>query len=286
MRIEKICLIGYGYWGKILHRNLTNLGFVNVKILDEILDNMDELTGDFDYYFVVTPFTSHVDVLEKISKFRSKKVWCEKPLAESYQDVNRIYKKMSARDNMLFVDWVYLYNPAINFVKELSKDKKIKQVILNRTNDGPVRTDCSSIWDLSSHDLSITFKIFGYRENFFNWNEFSLKTHEVSGSNISWTYRNGTQIIINSSWQHQTKNRVSVFITEDDDMIIFDDIKKNVTYLKDGKAEVTSFSDCKSPLESALEFFFSSEDFSENKKMTEQITLEITSYNELKQNSI
>lgn len=286
MRTEKICLIGYGYWGKILHKNLTSMGFINVKVLDEVLGNMDELSGDFDYYFVVTPFTSHTEILDLLSKFRNKKIWCEKPLAPSYKEVQRIYQKLSARDNMLFVDWVYLYNPAIDFIKSSVRDVKIKQVILNRTNDGPVRTDCSSIWDLSSHDLSILFKIFESKDYHFNWNEFSLKTHEKMGSNISWSYMNGTQVIINSSWQHQMKNRVSLFITEEDDIITFDDIKKTVTVLKGGSAEVKDFSDHTSPLELALEFFFTSKDFSENRRMTEKITLEITSYNELKQNSI
>ena len=28
----KICLIGYGYWGKIIHKNLMSLGYEDVKI--------------------------------------------------------------------------------------------------------------------------------------------------------------------------------------------------------------------------------------------------------------
>jgi hypothetical protein len=36
---HKICLIGYGYWGKILHKNLTSLGYNNITIVDVVLDN-------------------------------------------------------------------------------------------------------------------------------------------------------------------------------------------------------------------------------------------------------
>jgi predicted dehydrogenase len=277
---KTISLIGYGYWGKILHKNLISMGFTNVTIFDEVLGNMGELNESFDYYFIATPFSTHLDVLDILSKYNNKKIWCEKPLASSYKEVTSIYKKMESRNNKLFIDWVYAHNPAIDYIKNVIGDRKIKQAILNRTNDGPVRTDCSSIWDLSSHDLSILFKIFGYQENFIDWNEFSIKSNEKIGSNISWSYKNGTQIIINSSWQHQTKNRVSVFITEEDDIIVFDDVKKTVTEVRGDDSKLKDFSDEISPLESALTFFFASDNFKKNQKMTEQITLEITGYNE------
>jgi predicted dehydrogenase len=276
MKDKKICLIGYGYWGKILHKNILKMGFRDVTILDEVLENMNSLTGDFDYYFVATPFTSHKNLLNKISKFKGKRIWCEKPLVESYQDLASIYKKMESNNNLLFVDWIYLYNPAIEFIAKKIQGRGIKQVILNRTNDGPVRTDCSSIWDLSSHDLSIIFSLFGIKNYEFEWKEFSLKTHEKTGSNVSWSYLDGIQIIINSSWQHQNKNRVSIFITNDDEIIVFDDTKKTVTL---NGEEIADFTHDNSPLEYAMEFFMNADDFSHNRKITEAITLEITGYN-------
>jgi predicted dehydrogenase len=269
MENSKICLIGYGYWGKILHKNILNLGLGEVKIVDEVLGNMNEITDSYDYYFVATPFTSHIEVLNKLSKFRNKKIWCEKPLAPDLSSLEKIYNKLSARNNNLFVDWVYLYNPAVDYLSEKIKNKGIKQIILNRTNDGPIRNDCTSIWDLSSHDLSIILEIFRDSFDKFCWNEFSIKTHEEVGSNVSWTYSNGTQIIINSSWQHQKKNRVSIFITDDDEIIVFDDIKKTVS---SSKGDVVDFSEHQSPLEMAMEFFINSEDFSHNRWITENIT--------------
>lgn len=274
---ERICLIGYGYWGKILHKNLSNMSFSEVKVIDEVLGNMHELDESYDYYFIATPFTTHMEIIDILSKFRGKKIWCEKPLAPTYNEVSRAYKKLGARDNKLFVDWVYTHNPAIEYLADALSGKRIKQVILNRTNDGPVRSDCNSIWDLSSHDISILIKVLGDQRYEFNWNEFSIKTHEDFGSNVSWLYLNGTQIIINSSWQHQKKNRVSVFITDDDEIIVFDDIRKTVTL---SSGEIKDFSLDKSPLEAAIDYFINSEDFSENRSITESITLAINGYNQ------
>jgi len=264
----KICLIGYGYWGKIVHKNLLSLGYDNIKIIDVVLDNYHEITGEYTHYFVITPFLSHFNVLEQLSKYKNKKIWCEKPLVQSLDEANSIYHSMELNQNKLFVDWVYTFNPCIQNIKKLIRNKKIKQVILNRTNDGPKRNDCTSIFDLSVHDLSILYYLFDIDYIDITWNEFSVKSNENFGSNVSWYYNNGLQVIINSSWQHQTKNRVSLLITEDDEIIVFDDIKKSVVSSKGTK----DFSDSESPLHSAINYFFEESDYFYNKQLTLKIT--------------
>jgi predicted dehydrogenase len=271
---HRIALVGYGYWGKIIHKNLLSLNFNDITIFDQVLGNLDKLDDGYDCYFIITPFTSHFEILKKIGDFKNKKIWCEKPLVDSEQNLEFIYDLMSINNNRLFVDWIYTFNPAINYIKDLLSNKTIKQVILNRTNDGPVRTDCSSIWDLSSHDLSILYTIFGLDFDFdLKWQEFSLKTHEDFGSNISWSYSGGMQVIINSSWQHKDKNRISLFITKDDDIIVFDDTKKIVVT---DSGEIVNFSRNKSPLELAIKNFFSSDEFELNYEMTKKITKNIS----------
>jgi predicted dehydrogenase len=265
---NKICLIGYGYWGKIVHKNLLSLGYDNIKIIDVVLDNYYEITDKYTHYFVITPFLSHFDVLKQLSQYNNKKIWCEKPLVQSLDEANLIYHSMESNNNKLFVDWVYTFNPCIQNIKKLIKNKKIKQVILNRTNDGPKRNDCTSIFDLSVHDLSILYYLFDIDYIDMTWNEFSVKSNENFGSNVSWYYNNGLQVIINSSWQHQTKNRVSLLITDDDEIIVFDDIKKLVVSSKGTK----DFSDSESPLHSAIDYFFNEYDYSYNKELTLKIT--------------
>lgn len=264
----KICLVGYGYWGKIIHKNLSSLGYSNIKIIDVVLDNLHELDDSYDNYFVITPFTSHKEVLEKIGKFKNKRIWCEKPLTLNSKEAEEIYSLMEKNSNLLFVDWIYTFNPCIERIKKIISQKKIKQVILNRTNDGPVRYDCGSIWDLSSHDLSILYYIFEESHFDFYWNEFSVKSNEDFGSSISWYYKDGLQVIINSSWQHKNKNRVSLFIAEDDEIIVFDDVKKTVVT---GKG-LENLSNTPSPLHLALDYFFSGENFTANKDITLKIT--------------
>jgi predicted dehydrogenase len=268
---NKICLIGYGYWGKIIHKNLNKLNHMDITIIDLVLDNFHLLDDTYDSYFIITPFTTHYDVLMKISEFKNKKIWCEKPLVESTEKAISIYQKMELNNNKLFVDWVYTFNPIVNKIKTLIENKKIKQVILNRTNDGPKRFDTNSIYDLSSHDLSILYHIFDVNSLNLTWNEFSVKSNEEVGSNISWHYKDGLQVIINSSWQHKTKNRVSLFITEDDEIIVFDDIKKTLVTIEG----IENYSEVISPLESAIQYFIENTSFEENKNLTLKITKDL-----------
>lgn len=265
--MNKICLIGYGYWGKILYNNLLELGYDNIKIIDISLGNQDLITDDYDYYFVSTPFKTHFDILNKLSKFKNKKIWCEKPLSENLNLVEKIYKKIESNNNKLFVDWIYTFNPCILRIKEIIKDKKIKQIILNRTNNGPVRFDCDSIQDLSSHDISIINFLFEENEFKYNFKEFSIKDNK-NGSSINWAYDNGCQIIINSSWEHELKNRVSFFITDEDNIISFNDINKIIN----NNGEIENFSDSLSPIHSSISYFFGSDDFTKNKNLTLKIT--------------
>jgi len=271
---KNICLIGYGYWGKILHKNIIDEELYDIKILDDVLNNMNELSDKFDYYFISTPFSTHFEILKKISQFKNKKIWCEKPLVRTVVEYDEIINLNNTNKNLIMVDWVYTFNPCIEFIKNQLQNKKIKQIILNRTNDGPKRNDCNSIYDLSSHDLSILFYLFPEKNFNFDFNEFSVKSNENFGSNISWSYTDGAQIIINSSWQHENKNRISYFITNDDEILIFDDIKKTVTV--DNK--IFDFSKSNSPLKSAVKTFFEKKEFSENLNITLKIIKTLQNY--------
>jgi predicted dehydrogenase len=208
--MNNICLIGYGYWGKILYNNLLELGYTDIKIVDLSLNNQDLITDIYDYYFVATPFKTHFDILCKLSNFKNKKIWCEKPLSENLKLVEEIYKKIELNNNHLFVDWTYTFNPCVHRLKNIISEKKLKQIILNRTNKGPIRHDCTSIHDLSVHDLSILYFLFDDVEFDFNFNEFSINNMDI-GSSVNWSYKNGLQVLINSSWEHETKNRLTIF---------------------------------------------------------------------------
>ena len=46
-----------------------SLGYDNITIVDVVLDNFNLLDDSYSHYFVVTPFTTHHEILLKLSKF-------------------------------------------------------------------------------------------------------------------------------------------------------------------------------------------------------------------------
>jgi len=270
MQNKKICLIGYGYWGKILEKNLIEIGFTDISLIDIRLNNLDHIHEEYDLYFISTPFFTHFDILSKVCSYRNKIIWCEKPLVHKKEDLEYIYILANNSNSSLFVDWVYAYNEGINYVKSFLVDKEIFQVILNRTNDGPARTDSDSRWDLSSHDLSILFHVFGEIEIKKFWNEFSMRESEEFGSNLSTLITTRGQVIINSSWQHGSKNRSSIFIMNDMSTLIINDLSKKIFF---NGSEILDFSDS-SPLKNSIYTFLRNDpsEFDYNKELTMKIT--------------
>lgn len=270
MKNESVCLIGYGYWGKILEKNLLEIGFSNITLVDIDLDNLILINDIYDLYFISTPFSTHFEILKKICRYKNKKIWCEKPLVSNLQELSLVYEIATQSNSRLFVDWVYIYNPGVNYLKIFLSNKDVFQIILNRTNDGPSRNDCDSRWDLSSHDVSIILHIFGNINAKLNWNEFSVKSNESFGSNLSNVLFDKTQVIINSSWQQDHKNRTSIFITKDLQTLIMDDVNKKI--LCNGEI-VFDFSN-RSPLKESLKVFLGNDfdNFEYNKQLTVKIT--------------
>ena len=64
------------------------------------------------------------------------------------------------------------------------------------------------------------------------------------------------------------ENENKIFITEDDEIIVFDDVKKTIF---SGKG-LEDLSNTKSPLHLAMDYFFTSSNFEDNKNITLKIT--------------
>ena len=83
----KTGLIGYGYWGKILHQKLKHLS--DVKFICTSKDNYYSKLKDVDWVFVATTNQSHYEIV-KNCLWAGKNVFCEKPLTFTYEESKKI----------------------------------------------------------------------------------------------------------------------------------------------------------------------------------------------------
>ena len=87
--MKKIGIIGKGYWGKILEKNLYDIS--NIKfIVDSKTDYIPLLKG-IDWIFVATPDQTHYNIVKKCLE-QNVNVFCEKPLTLTYKESKSLYK--------------------------------------------------------------------------------------------------------------------------------------------------------------------------------------------------
>ncbi len=182
MKDIKVGVIGCGYWGPNLIRNLnenpdTDVVYAcdldkgkleRIKLrypnIDTSMDYKDLLRDDrIDAVAIATPvFTHYAIAYEAIE--RGKHVLIEKPFTSNVREAESLVDLASQKGVILFVDHTYLYTGEIKRIKELVNSGDIGDLYYLdavRINLGLFQQDINVIWDLAPHDISIIDHIFG-----------------------------------------------------------------------------------------------------------------------------
>lgn len=169
-------VIGAGYWGPNLARNLSSSPDWDLRVVCDldldrarkvaggsgdvrVTDRLDDVLNDGSVHAVViaTPAFTHADVA--IAAFEAgRHVLVEKPLASSYADGQKLVALAEDRGLTLMCDHTYCYTPTVQKIAELIRDGvlgDIQFVDSVRLNLGIVQRDVDVLWDLAPHDLSI-----------------------------------------------------------------------------------------------------------------------------------
>ena len=176
MRPIGIAVVGAGYWGPNLVRNIQatpDLRLEWVCDLDEdrarrvlgpystvkVTSSLDDVLNDPDVaaVAVATPARTHADVAGPALE-AGKHVLVEKPLAHSYAEAERLVALAEAKGLVLMCDHTYCYTPAVQKIRELVHSGLLGDVQFFdsvRVNLGLVQSDIDVLWDLAPHDLSI-----------------------------------------------------------------------------------------------------------------------------------
>jgi predicted dehydrogenase len=255
----KIGLVGYGYWGRILLKNIESLvgDRCDITICEKLPTNQKryKVVKDYkqlecDMVFVAVPSREHYEICKYFLQ-KGVDVFCEKPLTLDTKSSSNLYEIATENGARLFVDWVFVYNPCVQTIKEVIKNYgKPKNIIFNRLNYGPAREDTTARWDLCSHDVSIALYLLGERPTDVRWLDFSRnkKSKQFDSSTGVLTFSD-TTVQINSSWEYGKKDRLCS-MEIGDKFLYWDDIEKSVIFGIDN-CEVSSYS----PLEKSIDVF-------------------------------
>jgi len=99
--LKKVGLIGYGKWGKTLHKKISK--FCDVKFICTSKDDYIWRLENVDWVIVATPDNTHYEIVKKCLWF-GKNVFCEKPLTPTHQQSKKLYKLADMKNVKLYVD--------------------------------------------------------------------------------------------------------------------------------------------------------------------------------------
>lgn len=172
----RVGLVGFGYWGPNLARNLANcLDCELVAIADarperrvaagrqfrdaHVTDSADAVIarGDIDAVAIATPLSTHF-ALTSLAIQSGKHALVEKPLAASRAETEILTELAAARGVTLMVDHTFVYTGAVQKVKAIVEAGELGDLLYLdsvRVNLGLFQHDSNVIWDLAPHDLSI-----------------------------------------------------------------------------------------------------------------------------------
>jgi predicted dehydrogenase len=175
-------MVGLGYWGPNLLRNLMELEDAEViRICDRREDVLATHLrrypalrpttryeavvndGDVDAVVIATPVSTHYG-LALAALEAGKHVFVEKPLASSSDEARELVRLADAAGLVLMPGHTFLYSPPVVLIKEMIDRGDLGDIYFvssSRVNLGLHQSDVSVVWDLGPHDFSILRWWFG-----------------------------------------------------------------------------------------------------------------------------
>ena len=239
-------IVGFGYWGQNLVRNLKNTKNCNVTHIAESEikkhEQIHELYPDIeiepfdviiknskiDAIVIATSVSSHYE-LAKAALENNKHVLIEKPIAYSEKNAEELIKLSKLKNKILMADHTYLYSGAVQEIKK-SLDANLLGEILYvdsiRANLGKFQSDVNVLWDLAPHDISIINYLIN--EKPVSVQAFGKSYTKNQLENIAYLilhYESNKIVHVNCSWISPIKIRTMI-IGGSKKMLVFDDLQQ------------------------------------------------------------
>lgn len=241
-----IGVIGYGYWGPNLVRNLAE---VNRVTLTAVVDSNPEklalvqrrfpavkTTADFqdlirdptiDAIAIATPVNTHFELGMAVLK-AGKHLWLEKPMTETSLQARQLLDEAEKRNLILFVDHTFVYTGAVRKMQEIVASGELGKILYydsSRVNLGLFQHDVNVISDLGVHDFSILDHLLKEHPNAVSAagiNHFPGTPENLAY--ITMFYDSGTIAHVNVSWLAPVKVR-QILLGGSNKMITYDDLE-------------------------------------------------------------
>jgi predicted dehydrogenase len=174
--VVKFGVVGYGYWGPNLVRNLFEVPetevvavsdmrkdrlrqvanrYPSVEVTTEFQDLLDN--PSIDAIAIATPVSTHYELALQALQ-AGKHVIVEKPMTSTSEQGLHLIDEAARRKLTLLVDHTFVYTSAVREIKDIVESGRLGDVYYydsTRVNLGLFQHDVDVLWDLAVHDLAI-----------------------------------------------------------------------------------------------------------------------------------
>jgi predicted dehydrogenase len=239
----RVAVVGYGYWGPNLVRNVIErpeMEFAGLCELDAeraaafsarvpgapVFTDLAQVIEDpsIDAVLVATPPRTHHAIVSQALR-GGKHVLVEKPLAKTAAEARDLIEIANANELVLMPGHTFLYSPPVNKVKELIGQGALGEVYFvtsSRLNLGKYQSD-GVVCDLAPHDLSILLYLLDQRIVSISASARSVFVDGVpEAAFLTITFDSGTMANVQLSWLSPRKVR-EMTIVGSRQMVQYDD---------------------------------------------------------------
>jgi predicted dehydrogenase len=177
-------VIGYGYWGPNIVRNICSLDSAKVVAICDrsvpaakrakqahphihVTSDCEEVltSAEIDAVAVITPVWTHYELAKK-ALLNGKHVFVEKPFTSTSEQAEELIELAEKKNLQIMVDHTFLFTGAVKKIHQLIDDSTLGKLYYydsTRVNLGLFQHDVNVLWDLAPHDLAIVDYLIGQR---------------------------------------------------------------------------------------------------------------------------
>lgn len=241
-----IAMLGLGYWGPNLVRNLVSLEGAKLTALCDldvkraesfrqrfcpdarVIGDYRQLADDaeIDAVVIATPIRTHYE-LGSFLLAAGKHVFIEKPLARTTEECRKLIDLAALHNRVLMVGHVFEYNVAVQKIKQYidgGELGKLFYVYSQRVNLGRIQHDVNALWSFAPHDISILNYWFGQEPVRISARGFCyLNTGVEDVVFVTLEYPNGVGAHLHLGWLDPRKVRLMTLVGSKK-MLVYDDV--------------------------------------------------------------
>jgi len=259
--VGSVALVGFGYWGPNLARNLQALAGPRWRYLVDasperreraaqlypqvsVVPSLDEMLADEEVTAVVvaTPAATHAP-LTRLLLESGRHVLVEKPLALTTVDAVALAKLAQERGRVLMVGHTFEFVPAVRAMKQIIDAGEIGDLLYlhsQRLNLGRIQSDINAFWSIGPHDVSIANYLVGAAPQWVSAHGARYLNAEVEDVTfVTVGYPGGVLAHMHVSWLDPNKTRRTTVVGSKQ-MLVYDDMDSDKLRVFDKGADPIS----------------------------------------------